>query len=1000
MKLILHLLGQTCIENNHAIVILPFKKADAIVFYLALEGRRSKEKIKCLFWGDKDERQASGNIRNVIYLLRKFLPHNFYVEQGGLLLRDYALDVDELCASYDGGISPLLFEEPLCGFESLEIPDFNEWLICARRQIREKIIAWLKTRAYVFSNKGMEGARIESLLAILKIDPFDEGTVLELMKMYVTYNQTMKALCIYKEFCKKLQSEAQVLPCAELRHFAEKLSIDTPNKKSGREEFFCGRKNEVRKVLDSAMYQSGRMHLYFIHGEAGVGKTAFVNHVLGLLQSDDMVVFSASPIPIGERFAYSAWKNVVTQMVNLFREAQISLDSQYTAILARYFYDVSHDEYCRGAAPLPQERETLIIAKILGDMALRISRGKRLCLIFEDMHWFDPQSLKLLQIFISELKIPAMIFMTCRPEGAKNLMSIVYNLRPSITYSVLSLQLLPFSKEEIMAFFRVFLSEDIIRSRGETYFVRESSGIPLLLVEMTKILKENANAECRAGLRGLIMGRMEGLTEKEQEVLSILSVFGSPAAPDDLALVAQISLEEISCPIVGLLGRKMIREVEENGDVFVAFSHDNVRECVYESIPKFKRKRIHQEIATVLKRHYSPHRWNPALSGKLRHHYKMAGNDMAVLEQHLQEMSFHINLNHILFPMIQDKVLLKCSLPFSDREETEENFSAVREILSNCRYADRDRVLFKRMEASYLEMYGGYKINWGEYEGGRSLVDAALKLANDYGFDDVALYCMEDIAHQYLQTDKSAELSKCGKDIFDLASKMGKENHKGLAYRLIGMAQLIECNYRQAESIFIESIKVFEALEMAGKFYTLNLLAPRCYIGEMRQWLGESEYAMEQFKYCLDRCKRAGLFWGQSHFHAHIADTALDIGDYRLFREHIREGVLQFERSQGGHCCSILYSLKAVCDAQSGDFKEAIRSLMKADFLAAIGKRSWCAAQLMAKGWVGKLAAESAIVVPGYLEKPWDYYAKAAVKLYEDFGAVRRAERIRKELEL
>lgn len=73
---------------------------------------------------------------------------------------------------------------------------------------------------------------------------------------------------------------------------------------------------------------------------------------------------------------------------------------------------------------------------------------------------------------------------------------------------------------------------------------------------------------------------------------------------------------------------------------------------------------------------------------------------------------------------------------------------------------------------------------------------------------------------------------------------------------------------------------------------------------------------------------------------------------------------------------------------------------MKADFLVAIGKRSWCAAQLMAKGWVGKLAAESAIAVPGYLEKPWDYYAKAAVKLYEDFGAVRRAERIRKELEL
>lgn len=998
MKLKLNLLGEVYIELGDTRIILPFKKAEAIVFYLALEGPRSKEKIKNLFWGDKDERQASGNMRNVIYLLRKHLPNNFSVDHGSLVLRDYITDVDELCSSFDTSIPLSIFEEPLYGFEFLEIQDFNEWLIYTRRQIKDRIISWLKARSLAFFNRKMDDARIDSLLAILKIDYFDEEAVIEIMKIHTLHGQTAKALSIYKEFYERLQNETGALPGSELQRFAEELSIKTPSIGESHEYFFCGREKEVRRILDSVMYRKGSIQIHFIYGEAGVGKTALINHVMRLMNSNNAIVFRASPIPVGEKFAYSAWDNIVAQMVNLLKQNQITLEQKNLGVLTRYFYDVSKNENDRGAAPLPPERETLIIAKILAGMTAKLSIGKRLFFILEDMHWFDVQSLNLLRIFISELQIPAIFFMTSRPESSEYLIKFIYNLRPSILYSVHSLQLLPFTKEEVMNFCRVFLPEELIRARGENYFVGESAGMPLLLVEMTKILRENANAECRAGLRGLILGRMEELTKRERYILSVLSVFGGPALAEDLALVAQISLDEIFEPIEVLLSRKMVHEIEENGDIFVEFLHDNVRECVYDSIPKLKRKSIHQKIAATLKRHYSPHKWNPVLSGKLRHHYKMAGNDIAVLEQYLQEMSFHINLNHILFPMIQDSVLLKCSLPFSDRKETEEKFTVIDKFLRSSSYLDKDIMLFKKLEASYLEMYGRYKINWGEYEGGRQLTDAALKTANEYGFDRVALYCLEDIAHHYLQTDRSKELSECGEQIYDLARKLGKVNHQGLALRLIGMSKLIERDYNSAEEIFFESIKIFKSLEITCRFYTLNLLAPRCYIGEMRQWQGESEYAMEQYLYCLDRCKSTGLFWGQSHFHAHAADTALDMNNWQLMQIHIREGVSLFESSQGGHCSSILYSLKAICDAQNGDFNEAVLSLKKADFLAAIGKRSWCAAQLMAKAWVSMLSKDKGknIKASDYLLSSPKEHAAESVKLYEELGAYKRAEIVKK----
>ncbi|MEG2184671.1 MAG: hypothetical protein RRY12_08345, partial [Cloacibacillus sp.] len=229
-----------------------------------------------------------------------------------------------------------------------------------------------------------------------------------------------------------------------------------------------------------------------------------------------------------------------------------------------------------------------------------------------------------------------------------------------------------------------------------------------------------------------------------------------------------------------------------------------------------------------------------------------------------------------------------------------------------------------------------------------------------------------------------AELSEKEREILDLLSVFGGPG----------------C----AEETFLRSIRVFEELELAGKFYTLNLLAPRCYIGEMRQWSGQTQYALEQYEYCVARCEKAGLFWGQSHFHAHAADAALDMDDWPCFTAHVRRGAALFESSRGGHCTSILYSLKAICAAEAGDFKEAASALEKADFLCAIGKKSWRAAQSMAKAWTLYLAVHNNSRTPraanapdasaslsACLTEPCESYAQKAISLYEELGAQKRA---------
>lgn len=93
---------------------------------------------------------------------------------------------------------------------------------------------------------------------------------------------------------------------------------------------------------------------------------------------------------------------------------------------------------------------------------------------------------------------------------------------------------------------------------------------------------------------------------------------------------------------------------------------------------------------------------------------KIAGEDVKLLEQRLEEIYFDLNLNHILFPLIEDGVLLECSMPFSNKIDTEEKFKAVTQVFERCgESAIGDARLLRRLKASYYAMYGCYLISWG-----------------------------------------------------------------------------------------------------------------------------------------------------------------------------------------------------------------------------------------------------------------------------------------------
>jgi DNA-binding SARP family transcriptional activator/tetratricopeptide (TPR) repeat protein len=1011
MAVKLRFFGEPVIEKEGSRLPIPFRKAEAVLFYLALEGRVSRETLKFLFWGDKNESQAANSVRNAIYLLRKVLPRNLKTDRKHVFLENIERDIDSVAmlAEPDKRAPEFFFLEPLKGFDALGVVEFDEWLLLARSSIRKKIVEQIKLRIAACRERGLLEELADSLSMLLSFDPFDENSVLELMETCCRTGRAAEAAAQYDAYRAKMKSELGISPSRRVEDFFKKVfaSMNVQKSTAHPKEFFCCREAEIGKILDGISRNTDGTPLILVHGEAGVGKTALIRCITRSDLLDKADIFTAQPLAIEKKYPYSSWNGIVSQMELRLKERKISVEPITASILSGVFYEFMKNENLSHAVDilLNTERNPVTIGKILAGLAAGISKNSRPVFVFEDLHLFDLQSLQLLGVFLSKRRIPMTVFLTSRPESVPSVMELLHGVKSGIPHELISVPLVPFKRDEIVRFCRMSLPREIVRHKSEDYFVRQSEGMPLLLAEMCRLLAENKEADCFAGLKGLIMSRMEDISPLQREILSILSVFGQGASAGDIAAAGERSVRELTEPVNGLLQKNWVCERREGEQFLIDFLHANVRECVYDSIPGFEREKIHRQIAGILNGRYSPQVWNPMLSSALCHHCTMAGMKAQVLKQHLREMAFHITLNHVLFPLVEDRTLLSCSIPFSSREDTEGKIDQTGSLLGDIRSgaaADGTACAENRkMEASYLEIYGGYLINWGEYRKGRFFIDKALKYSEEHGFDETQLHCLEHIGHYCLQTDKSAGLLSAGRKILHLARKMGKENHMGLALRFIGMSKLIANDFQRAEEIFWRSIGLFEQLALTGRYYTPNLLAPRCYIGEIHQWRGDLDTAMKHFGCCIERCSASGLFWGRSHFHAHAADTAFDMGDWNLVYRHIDEGAALFESSRGGHCSSILYSLKAICDARRGKTGDVLTSLRNADFLSAIGKKTWCAAQSMSKAWIAKMIGAKEIdgrPFEGYLTKSPSCYSQEAITLYREIGAEGRAKSIERLL--
>lgn len=1016
MKITANLLGLPCITLDGRHLSFSLKKVEGLMYFLLTSEKVTREKLASLLWGNRDDELAHNNLRNALYLLKKEIDVNFLLVNRKTVQINPEITI-ELDLTMLNSIDTIdysklenLGQEFLAGFSIPDCNEFDEWQQQNRLFYREKLLTGLKHRISIHQNSDSSEDIIRSLQLLIILDPFDEEAHRKLMKIYYQNGLPAKAIQVFTSLKNKLHEELGIEP--------DEISIDFYNKLlSKRKEiskspvstqegnpFFYGRNMELTALLNQFLDINAVPRCVNIYGESGVGKSYLVKYFLNTLKEEPTPdIFWAQTHEIAEKYSLSPWNSFLGNIATKFDFEEIEIDPVKTSFLSAFFPSFAAGKRITPTLELSSffhEPNPVVLGQILAELCQAIAKNKKIIIVFEDFQWFDKLSLEVLLSFLSNQPGAPLILFTSRTGTGKDKRTALEKLKYYGNIELCDIFLHPFTEEETKEFCNTMLGNKQITLDQHSQIYSETEGLPLFLVELlNSLLSGNSMDALTNRVSGILANRYNSLSPEEHKLLEYISIFWGNAPYEDLLELLKCDNLQLADSITSLCQKGWLQElVSEPHKLVIRFNHIKVKEYVYNEIGETKKRALHKQIVQLLEHQKNPTIWDHDLSNRMIFHYQKAGLALEELKFYFEEMRMHIMLNHELFPLLPDEVLQSCSTPFSERQQTENKFEEIRELLHNLHRQQYLSPDLPQMEASYLELRGGYLIAWGSYNEGRQYIQRALKVARKEGLSDLVLRCLQHHCLHGIQTDNISIIETFAKEMYQTARETDKEPYMGIALRFLGVAAQLRGDIEKAEKIFRGSINLFENLRDYGNSYTLSILAAWNYLGELRHWSGDFNGALRCFNYCIDICNERKIFWGLCLFHANAGHVAIDSENQALMEKHIYSAIDLFEKCQGGRSGSIAYSLKALADSKNGKNENAIKALNTADRLCKpIRKKSWMAVQ----SWIKGLMSNKMEQQPS-LRKIWQHlltqhseeYTREALVLFNQLGVKHKVRKL------
>lgn len=589
--------------------------AHRLLAYLAVRtGWVLRDDVIFLFWPDRVDAVGRRNLRKLLHGARREVA-GIETEGDGirwLVESDVAAWRAALERHDVAGALTLCGGTLLEGLDAGAPTEFVAWLERERDEVRRRIGDSVAARCRELERDAPDAAA-ELAQAFLATDPLDERAVRCCLRSLATAGRAEDAERVYRAYERRLDAELGVEPDAETRTLIRGLTAAAANAGDGRATpvettgaasqppvpwgatAFVGRRAELAQLderLASAL--AGEGGVVAVEGEAGVGKTRLMEAFL-------------AGVPDGVQvFAGRCFERELSAPLEPVRTA---LGASEAGGPVRAAEDVSFE--AGGARDRRGAHQALA-----AELVAAAGRGRAAVLFIDDLQWADSATLEFLAYAGHRAQDERILIVVAHRREDRSALE-PWRVRLAERRVIRTVRVGRFDAAQTRTLVaELFEGEAGELDRFAEYVHDESEGNPFYALEYLRWLRDAHVLELDDGrrvaaaswgriaevvvpesVRSLIWARYQGFGEEARRALDGAAVIGRSFALEVLEQVTGIEGEALWSTFEPLIGAGLMVPVADGS---YAFSHDKLRQTVYDSLGPPARRELHARAARAL----------------------------------------------------------------------------------------------------------------------------------------------------------------------------------------------------------------------------------------------------------------------------------------------------------------------------------------------------------------------------------------------------------------